>query len=351
MASGRIHRLLRLILLLQTERPRGVLDLMDELGVSRRTLFRDLKMLQDAGIPCFHDPKAGGYRIARTFFLPPINLNVPETLGLMLMAKFAAAQRGAPMTASALSAIYKLITAVPEPMRAACGEMMANISVDPGPRPQRADTASAGRSAAGAARATSGGGNASGGGGNHNDEARWFATLQRCIDERRACRIVYKSPIEPEPAELDLAPYALHFAGRAWYVIGHSALHDEVRIFKLQRISDLEMLTRRFRRPRNFNAQAKLGQAWQLIPEGKVQRVELEFTALVATNVTEVLWHPSQQHKLLPDGCCRMTFQVDGLNEIAWWICGYADQVTVRKPAALKKRVYEMHRAAAERLK
>ncbi|MEZ6193148.1 MAG: hypothetical protein R3C45_17890 [Phycisphaerales bacterium] len=47
----------------------------------------------------------------------------------------------------------------------------------------------------------------------------------------------------------------------------------------------------------------------------------LEFTPKVATNVSEVLWHPSQTCQYLDDGSCRMRFEVDGINEIAWWVC------------------------------
>ncbi|MEE9211548.1 MAG: YafY family protein [Phycisphaeraceae bacterium] len=314
---SRIHRLLRLITLLQSDRPRTVDALVEELGVSRRTLFRDLNMLQAAGIPYYHEPGMG-YRIARTFFLPPISLTVPETLGLMLLGKTAGARRGQPLFVPALSAIYKLIATVPEPIRTACGDLMQNVTFDPGIR---------------------GAGDA---------ETAYFATLQQCVDEGRSCQMIYKSPVEPETLDCRLDPYALHFASRAWYVLGKTDRHSEVRLFKVARIQSLGPLARRFVRPKRFTVADKLGQAWQLIPEGTVHRVELEFTPKVATNVSEVLWHRSQKHTILPDGRCRMTFDVDGLGEIAWWVCGYADQVKIVRPAALRRRVRQMLTAALE---
>ena len=42
-----------------------------------------------------------------------------------------------------------------------------------------------------------------------------------------------------------------------------------------------------------------------------------------------------------------LKFEVDGLNEIAWWVCGYADQVMVVKPKKLGEIVAKMHRDAA----
>lgn len=272
-------------------------------------------MLQLAGIPYYHEPTLG-YRVARSFFLPPISLTVPETLGLMLLGKTASAQRSRPLYTPALEAVNKLTATIPEPIRSACADLMTHVTI-------KADGLS-----------------------NADPEARYYNELHRCIDESRACRITYKSPIEPGPITFELEPYALHFAARAWYVLGRSDLHHEVRTFKLVRIKSLQLLQRLFDRPCRFKVEDHIGQAWQLIPEGKIYNVELQFQPKVATNVAEVRWHPSQKFYFLDDGSCRMSFRVDGLTEIAWWICGYADQVIVLKPLQLRRRVKEMLRSA-----
>jgi proteasome accessory factor B len=315
MGVSRVHRLIRLVTVLQSGGGRSVAELVEELGISRRTVFRDLDMLQQAGIPCYYEP-ARGYRIRESFFLPPISLTIPETLGLMLFGKTAAARRDRPLAGSGLSAIYKLINTVPEPIREACSDLMANVSVDPGPMVEQAC------------------------------ESEHYLTLQQCVDEQRACRARYRSPVEPEPLECRLRPYALHFAARAWYVLAGTDIHDQVRTFKLARFDWIELTDETFDRPADFDPATKLGKAWQLIPEGEEYDIELEFSAKVGTNVAEVRWHPSQCHEMLEDGRCRMWFRVDGLTEIAWWICGYADQVIIHRPEALRQRVRSMLEAA-----
>ena len=317
MSKERIHRLLRLVTLLQAGRIRSSNELAAELGVSRRTLFRDLKMLEMAGIPYYHNAREG-FRIARHFFLPPVSLTLTETLGLMLLGKAAGARQVWPLRDAALDAIRKLIATVPGAIRTACSDMVHHVTVDTGPQPST------------------------------NGDDRHYFTVQRCIDERRVCAMRYKSPVEPEAISCRLKPYALHFSNRAWYVLGRTELHEEIRIFKLARFSSLEPLNERFERPSRFDVSEKIGQAWQLIREGRVYRVELEFTAKVAVNVSEVLWHPSQEQRVLDDGRCRMSFEVDGLQEIAWWVCGYADQVKVLQPAKLRRIVEGMHQAAID---
>jgi len=315
MPSGRIHRLLRLITVLQRDEPNTTESLMHDLDISRRTLFRDLKLLDEAGVPYRHD-RALGYRIDQNFYLPPVNLTVPEALGLMMLGKTAATHRDRPTVGAALSAIYKLASTIPDPIRQACSDMMANISVAPDPQIIG------------------------------DLETRYHALMQRCADEGRTCRVVYQSPVEDEPLHTSLDPYALYFANRAWYVLGYTDAHDEVRVLKLTRFIELEMTDETFEKPEDFRVEHKLGKAWRLIPEGKEYKIVLEFTPKVATNVSEVLWHPSQTHLILEDGRCEMTFTIDGLGEIAWWLCGYGDQVVIKEPAELRERVGQMHQSA-----
>lgn len=319
MELTRLHRVLRLLTLLQSGEPLTVAELMAELNVSRRTVFRDLDALRDAGVPCFHE-SGRGYRIAPGFFLPPVNLTVAEALGLMTLAKAASAQREQPFSGPVVEAVRKLVAMIPPPIREACQGIMTNVSVRPAPAASP------------------------------NGARNYHALLQQAIDERRVVALDYTSVFQGEGRiRLHLHPYHLHFAARAWYVIGYSEKHRQVRTFKLSRIESLDLLERRFRSDNGFDIDRHLGKAWQLIPEGRVYRVELLFTPKVATNVCEVRWHATQKHRTLDDGSCLMTFEIDGLNEISWWLLGYGDQVVVRKPAALRKLVAKRHRAALER--
>lgn len=315
MPASRVNRLLRLINLLRSGRARAVEELAAEMNVSRRTLFRDLNALEAAGIHHYYDADHG-YRLSRGLELPAVSLTVPETLGLMLLAKTAAMHRGEPLQDAAISAINKLVLTVPEHVRNACADLMSRVTVDPGALPQT------------------------------SAESEHYVTLQRCVDEGRECRLVYKGPADKDPLTCRLKPYALHFAPRGWYVLGKTDAHREVRMFKLSRIQVLLALDAMFAKPKRFKITDKLGLAWKLIPEGTVHTIDLEFSPRVGSTVAEVKWHPTQKHRMLADGRCRMTFEVDGLSEIAWWVCGYADQVKVISPPELREKVVEMMKAA-----
>ncbi len=316
MKPDRIQRLLRLILLLQSGQARSAEDLMQELQVSRRTLFRDLKVIEEAGIPYEHSRREG-YFIHDEFFLPPIDLTMSETMALLVLGKTVAQDRHRPMHSPVLSAIIKLINAIPEPMRLACSEMLNQISVGPAPVEQ------------------------------HGKSEDHYHKLQHFIEERETVILEYASPIA-KPVRLKVDPYALHFSQRAWYLFGWSHEHSQVRIFKLARIQSIQPTAFEFKPPAGFTPADKIGKAWRLIAEGTIHQIELDFKPQVATNVSEVRWHPSQKNEFLSDGSCRVTFEVDGLEEISWWILGYGDQVIIRKPAKLKQLVARRLKAAAE---
>ncbi len=315
MGSDRVHRLLRLILLLQGRRARNTRELAEELEVSRRTIFRDLNMLELAHIPYHYDEDTGGYRLGKHFFLPPINLELSEALSMLMLARSAAGSL--PLTSQASRAAVKLESVLPAPVRQYVGDVVDRTHVSVGP-------------VAG-----------------HEQTDEIFETLTRAVAERRICHAVYLSFADRKQLMLDILPYRLMFRGRAWYVVARSKIHDEIRVFKLIRFRKVELTARRFQAPEPDLVEKHFGKAWNMIPGGREYRVHLHFSPKVAGNVAEVLWHDTQEVAFNDDGSCEFRATVDGLGEIAWWILGYGDQVRVIAPADLRKRVATVARNMA----
>jgi proteasome accessory factor B len=95
--------------------------------------------------------------------------------------------------------------------------------------------------------------------------------------------------------------------------------------------------------PRGQDALAgDFGDAWGMIPEGKLYDVHLHFSPKVAGNVAEVAWHHSQQVQWNDDGSLDFRARVDGLGEIMWWVLGYGDMVKVLAPDELSHQVAAM---------
>jgi proteasome accessory factor B len=313
---------------LQTGRSYTAADLSRMFGVSRRTLFRDLKELQNIGIQPRFSPlrpggaagQTGGYKIAPEQFLPPINLNLQEALGLLLLVHKMRGQIQLPFKNSALLAALKIESSLPPRVRRYCEHALAKISAKASPQAPAPGTPGL-------------------------DSI--FGTLQSAIAQRRRVRICYDSLFDGQVINCELSPYHLFYNQRAWYVAGHSSLHKTIRTFKLNRIKDAQMLDDQFVDGDNFDLAEYIGRAWSMIPEGQIYNVRLRFAPKVANNVAEVQWHSTQKVTRNTDGSATLEFRVDGLGEITWWILGYGDQVEVLAPAALRSKVVEIaHRMA-----
>ncbi len=309
MKISRLERILRLLTVLQSGRNYKPAELATELSVSRRTIFRDLDMLYKAGIPCYYNDEKGGYAIDDGVFLPPLNLKLSEALSLLLVARLAGSSEGLPLQRQAGQAAFKIESVLPTHIRQHCGLVLNAVSARFAPQAQ------------------------------HHGLDDVMALLQRAIQQRRKVSLVYGSLWENKHIETNLSPYHLHFAQRAWYIIGHSALHDAVRTFKLSRITDINLLQQTYLLDKPFSLDEYLGDAWLLIPEGKLYDVHLRFAPHVAKNVAEVVWHHSQKLTWHRDGSLTFDVKVDGLREISWWILGYGDQVEVLQPQPLRQMI------------
>jgi len=139
--------------------------------------------------------------------------------------------------------------------------------------------------------------------------------------------------------QLRLCPYHMLYNNGTWHVLGRSSLHKKVRIFELNRISQLATTEAGFTVEKGFDVSEYLGRAWSTMPEGRIYNVKLLFLAKAAKDVVEVKWHSTQKVTPNGNGSAIVEFRVDGLNEITWWVLGYGDQVQVLAPQALRKRV------------
>ena len=92
-----------------------VRDLADELGVSRRTLLRDLATLRERGMPIDGEAgPGGGVRLDRDRGLATVHLSLSEIVSIWLAARLSRAASDLPWGEAANSGMTKLLTSLPE---------------------------------------------------------------------------------------------------------------------------------------------------------------------------------------------------------------------------------------------
>lgn len=296
--------------------------------MSRRTIFRDLDLLRDAGVPLHYDAAEERFRIPGTFYLPPTNFTTEEALAVIVLCHEVGHRAQVAFFEPARSAAAKLESALPAALRERLARMTRAIQIRLGPLAAAGD---------------------------ESDVASQRASYRKLVDaitRRRAVRIRYDSFAERKHIATKLSPYRLWFSRRAWYVIGRSSLHRATRTFHLGRILSLVQLDDPYRIPQGFNLERYLRNAWHMIPErGPNRRVVIRFSKLVARNVADVAWHKTQRLSWNADGSLDFRVNVSGLGEISWWVQGYADQALVLEPAELAEIVVERAKRMLARYK
>jgi len=85
---NRIDRLFGILILLQSKKYTSADKIADQFQISVRTVYRDIKALNEQGIPIsFEQPK--GYFIVQGYFLPPVSFTSDEANALLIMERLA----------------------------------------------------------------------------------------------------------------------------------------------------------------------------------------------------------------------------------------------------------------------
>jgi predicted DNA-binding transcriptional regulator YafY len=314
MASiDKIRRILTLVERLQCGRLYNAKELADFCGVSHRTMFRDLKVLQQSGVAVVYDEQRRGYHMPAATFLPPTDLTLDEALALLVLThELGQAGNGVPFLDAARAGALKFLSNLRGPLRTHLGELTSAIHARVEPHHPLAD-----------ARVH-------------------FERVQEALTRRTKLRLEYHSLFENKDINTLVSPYTLLYSRRSWYLIGRSSLHRSVRTFHLGRINSSTPTDDAYTIPPRFSLSRHLGLAWHLIREvGQRREVVVKFQPLVATNVAEVAWHPTQRITRLADGSIEFRVTTDGLKEISWWILGYGDQAEVLEPPELRQMIAE----------
>jgi predicted DNA-binding transcriptional regulator YafY len=321
----RIHRLLRLLCAIQGRRGLNASDLACLCEVHVRSIHRDLKTLNESGFPCSFDEETRGYKVAKGFFMPPIEFTLDEAMAVVELLEHAGDGAQIPFYGAASRAVEKLRSQLPAAILDTVEPADGRVHID-------------------LARSQA------------DDSCRdVYDQVRAAIAQRRVLRCRYESA-KTRPARkngdddaFDFRPYALWYCQRAWYVVGHHSGRSAIRRLKLNRFSAIKITDRPFAIPDDFNLNADLGNAWRMICGDAQYNVAVRFEPEFADAASETRWHPTQQEEWDEDGSVTLRFTVDGLDEIVWWVLGYGPGATVLEPPELIERVKKYAQATVDR--
>ena len=310
---NRTDRLLAIVLELQGKGRQRAEDLAETFETSKRTIYRDIQALGQAGVPLMSTP-GRGYALMEGYFLPPLSFSTDEATMLLLGSGVIRQHFDAQYRAAAESASRKILGVLPEKLRAEVQALQESIHfVESGVQTK-------------------------------TQEQLKLQHLRRAILQRARVRFRYHrrqgAPTEPEPDEREADPYALIHVGDAWYLTAYCHLRRGNRVFRLDRMDDLSVLTTTFTRPAGFRVGLRP-------PEDRPVTVRALFAAEVARWVREAPSFFTVSMEDTSDGLL-VTLQMRHERDVLQWLLSWGRHVRVLEPASLQRMIAEEARAIAQ---
>ncbi|KXK58580.1 DNA-binding transcriptional regulator [Micromonospora rosaria] len=301
-------RLLRLLSLLQSRRDWSGPDLADRLGVTVRTVRRDVERLRALGYPVSASVGVtGGYRLGAGATLPPLLLDDEEAVAVAVGLHGAAGGAVAGIGEAALRALGKLGQVLPSRLRHRL-DTLAHAVVAVPPRPGPAVDPGTLTAVSAAIRAA--------------ETLRFDYVDHHGRDSRRAVQ-----------------PHRLVLRGRRWYLVGWDVERDDWRTFRADRIRVRVPNGPRFghREPPDGDVTAYLNRSldrdvWAYRPVLRVHAPAARIVGRVDGTVTPI-----------DDRTCRLELCTESFDLVVLVICLLDADVTVESPPEL---AHHLHRLA-----
>lgn len=262
---------------------RTLAQLQSELGVAKRTVQRDIAVLEGAGFPITSEMRNGTvfWRFIEGFRADsPISLDLTEQMALYFSRGLFKPLQGTPVYESLESAIQKIGSQLPPQGLRFLREMNQAISVS------------------------------SFGWKDYSHSKHVFEALARAVFHRFTVRLSHRAAQYDEAIEREVDPYRLWYVNNAVYLVGHDHWKHDLRVFAVDRIQWVKPTNRRFEIPADFDFEKFTATAFNMI-WGETQEVKIRFSPWQARFIRERTWHPSQQIESQTGGsmirapCCR----------------------------------------------
>ena len=304
---NRTDRLLAIVLELQARKTQRAEDLAETFEVSKRTIYRDVLALCEAGVPVISMP-GQGYSLVEGYFLPPLTFTTDEAIMLLLGSDFAAQNFDAHYRAAAHAASHKIEVVLSEALRTEVEYLQHSIRFI----------------------APSGPG-----------APEMLQQLRRAILQHRTIRFVYHARFSADRQTSSQTrqadPYALVHINGTWMLVGYCHLRRDIRSFRLDRMDRLSLLETRFTRPANFKLERK-----QDTEDRRVTiRALFDQETMRWVRENPSFFRVSEEER--EDGLL-VTLKARHEDEVFQWLLGWGAHVRVLEPESLRKRL--AHEAA-----
>lgn len=313
----RLDRLTSTLIQLQSKRIVKAQEIADRFDISLRTVYRDIRTLEQAGVPIISE--AGiGYSIMKEYRLPPVHFTEEEALSFITAEKFIENLTDEATIQAYKSALYKIKAVLGHGQKELVDDLSERIAVVKNQYLPE----------------------------NRNEQLN-ISQFLRAINQKRVIQMDYQANQTQSHTTRKVEPIGIYNAGSYWYLIAFCQLRKDYRNFRIDRILSSEILSERFSEI-HPGLQTFLNQT----------RTERELTEIIIQLDKDAYpflgdqpyYHGFVSQKMVGDKI-EMSFLSGSLSGFAHWFMILGESADILVPEHLKVLVKEKLERVSKRLK
>lgn len=286
---------------LQSKKRVTARELADRFGLSLRTVYRDVKALEESGIPIIGESGIG-YSVMEGYRLPPVMFTQEEASSLLLGSKLVQQFTDTSVKKQFESAMYKIKAVLRSADKDFVEELDNRIAIQTSPVPIVESL------------------------------QLHLSGMRQAIVDKKVIDIEYYSSYKEESTRREAEPIGLFYYGQAWHFIGWCRLRQDYRDFRLDRIRKLILKDERF----DDTTHPSLAEyVQQLSKERELQEVLVSFDKEMAKYMNSEKYYHGFVSQEEIDGRICMRFLTGHLESFARWLLMYTNAATIESPLSL----------------
>jgi predicted DNA-binding transcriptional regulator YafY len=305
---NRIDRLAAILIQLQSRPLVKAQDIAEKFSISLRTVYRDVKALEEAGVPIIGEAGTG-YRIMEGYKLPPVMFNMDEATALLTASKLVQSKTDAGISKHYTAALDKIRSILRHSEKNHIEEIDEHIAVMTHPsivyQPQA---------------------------------ELYLQSILKAIGSSSVIEINYTSLEKNESTKRKVEPVGIYYLGSHWYLIAFCQMRKDYRNFRTDKITRLTI---------TGEANSKTHPPLQsfiskMSADKEVTKVVIDVEPGVVKFLGEQKYYNGFVKEEKAGEYVRMTFLSGSLMGFSRWFMLFGDHAKIVEPLELNDLVAEI---------
>ncbi len=302
---NRIDRLSAILIQLQSRSIVKAQAIAEKFSISLRTVYRDIRALEEAGVPIIGEA-GSGYRLMEGYKLPPVMFNQEEATALLTASKLVQSKTDSGISKHFNAALDKIRAILRNSEKAHVEEIDEHIAVMTHPAIV------------------------------HEAKSElYLQPILQAISSSVVVEIRYTSLERNETTLRKVEPVGIYYLGSHWYLIAFCQLRNDYRNFRTDKIGNLAIT----QEPISKIHPPLQSFINQMSADREVHKVVIDADPAVVKYLGEQKYYNGFVKQEEVGDCVRLTFLTGSLMGFARWFIMYGDCAKIIEPVELNEAV------------